>query len=101
MSQSARLPEAWNGCPRCRGINAHLPWNTQVSRAVIVAVGVNEDGKREVLGVHAGHSEAEVFWTEFLRSLADRGLRGVKLVIADDHKGLRAFVGQTVPRTVC
>jgi len=55
-----------------------------------VAVGVNEDGKREVLGVHAGHSEAEVFWTEFLRSLADRGLRGVKLVIADDHKGLRA-----------
>ncbi len=61
-----------------------------VSRAVIVAVAVNEDGKREVLGVHAGHSEAEVFWTEFLRSLADRGLRGVKLVIADDHKGLRA-----------
>ena len=57
---------------------------------MIVAVGVNEDGKREVLGVHAGHSEAEVFWTEFLRSLADRGLRGVKLVIADDHKGLRA-----------
>ena len=47
-----------------------------------MAVGVNEDGKREVLGVHAGHSEAEVFWTEFLRSLADRGLRGVKLVIA-------------------
>jgi transposase-like protein len=61
-----------------------------VSRAVIVAVGVNEDGKREVLGVHAGHSEAEVFWTDFLRSLADRGLRGVRLVIADDHKGLRA-----------
>jgi len=61
-----------------------------ISRAVIVAVAVNEDGKREVLGVHAGHSEAEVFWTEFLRSLADRGLRGVKLVIADDHKGLRA-----------
>jgi transposase-like protein len=61
-----------------------------VSRAVIVAVGVNEDGKREVLGVHAGHSEAEVFWTDFLRGLADRGLRGVKLVIADDHKGLRA-----------
>lgn len=61
-----------------------------VSRAVIVAVAVNEDGKREILGVHAGHSEAEVFWTAFLRSLADRGLRGVKLVIADDHKGLRA-----------
>ena len=57
---------------------------------MIVAVGVNEDGKREVPGVHAGHSEAEAFWTDFLRSLADRGLRGVRLVIADDHKGLRA-----------
>jgi transposase-like protein len=61
-----------------------------VSRAVIVAVAVNEDGKREVLGVATGPSEAETFWTGFLRSLADRGLRGVKLVIADDHKGLRA-----------
>lgn len=61
-----------------------------ISRAVIVAVAVNEDGKREVLGVATGPSEAETFWTDFLRSLADRGLRGVKLVIADDHKGLRA-----------
>jgi putative transposase len=60
------------------------------SVALIVAVAVNTDGRREVLGVATGPSEAEVFWTEFLRSLADRGLRGVKLVIADDHKGLRA-----------
>jgi transposase-like protein len=60
------------------------------SVAVIVAVGVNTDGRREVLGVATGPSEAEVFWTGFLRSLAARGLRGVKLVIADDHKGLRA-----------
>jgi putative transposase len=61
-----------------------------VSRAVIIAVAVNEDGKRVVLGVATGPSEAQTFWTEFLRSLADRGLHGVKLVIADDHKGLRA-----------
>jgi putative transposase len=61
-----------------------------ISRAVIVAVAVNSDGKREVLGIAVGPSEAETFWTDFLRSLADRGLRGVKLVIADDHKGLRA-----------
>ena len=61
-----------------------------VSHAVIIAVGVNEDGKREVLGVATGLSEAEAFWMKFLRSSADRGLRGVKLVIADDHKGLRA-----------
>jgi putative transposase len=61
-----------------------------VSLAVIIAVGVNSDGRREVLGVATGPSEAEPFWKGFLRSLADRGLRGVKLVIADDHKGLRA-----------
>lgn len=61
-----------------------------ISRAVIIAVAVNEDGKREVLGVATGLSEAETFWTDFLRSLADRGLRGVKLVVSDDHKGLRA-----------
>jgi putative transposase len=61
-----------------------------VSTAVIIAVGVNTDGRREVLGVTTGPSEAEPFWTGFLRALADRGLRGVQLVIADDHKGLRA-----------
>jgi putative transposase len=43
-----------------------------------------------VLGVATSPSEAETFWKGFLRSLVDRGLRGVKLVIADDHKGLRA-----------
>ncbi len=57
---------------------------------MILAVAVNEDGKREVLGVATGPSEAETFWTDFLRSLADRGLRGVKLVIADAHRGLGA-----------
>ncbi len=61
-----------------------------ISRAVMTAVAVNEDGKREVLGVATGASEAETFWTEFLRSLADRGLRGVKPLIADDHTGLWA-----------
>jgi transposase-like protein len=60
-----------------------------VSTATIIAVGVNTDGRREVLGVATGPSEAETFWKGFLRALADRGLRGVKLVIADDHKGLR------------
>jgi putative transposase len=57
---------------------------------VIIAVAVNSDGRREVLGVGTGPSEAEAFWLAFLRGLADRGLGGVKLVIADDHKGLRA-----------
>jgi putative transposase len=61
-----------------------------VSMATIVAVGANIDGRREVPGVATGASEAEPFWRAFLRSLADRGLRGVKLIIADDHKGLRS-----------
>ena len=51
-----------------------------VSAAGIVAIGVNTDGRREVLGMDIGPSEAETFWTEFLRQLARRGLRGVKLV---------------------
>ena len=58
-----------------------------VSVAAIVAVAVNLDGRREVLGIAVQPSEAEVFWDEFLRSLADRGLRGTRLIIADDHKG--------------
>ena len=56
-----------------------------VSVAVTIAVGVNGDGRREVLGMAIGASEAETFWTDFLRSLARRGLRGVKLVISDAH----------------
>lgn len=70
-----------------------------VSLAVIVAVGVNTDERREVLGVATGASEAEVFWKGFLRSLADRGLRGLKLVVADDHKGLRAAAAKVFSAT--
>ena len=61
-----------------------------ISVAVIIAVGVNSDGRREVLGMAVGASEAETFWTDFLRSLARRGSRGVKLVISDAHEGLKA-----------
>ena len=63
-----------------------------VSVAVIVAVGVNSDGRREVLGMTVGHSEAEPFWVEFLRSLTRRGLRGGKLVTSDAHEGLKAAI---------
>jgi hypothetical protein len=61
-----------------------------VSVAMIIAVGVNDDGRREVLGMTVGASEAETFWTEFLRSLARRGVRGVKLAISDAHEGLKS-----------
>ncbi|MBR1024707.1 IS256 family transposase [Bradyrhizobium viridifuturi] len=65
-----------------------------VSTAVIVAVGVNTDGRREVLGMDIGPSEAETFWTEFLRKLRRRGLRGVQLVISDAHEGIKAAVAK-------
>ena len=70
-----------------------------VSVAVTLAVAVNDQGRREVLGMAVGASEAETFWTDFLRSLARRGLRGVKLVISDDHKGLKAAVTRILGAT--
>ena len=71
-----------------------------VSAAVIVAVGANTEGRREILGLTVGPSEAEPFWTDFPRTLANRGLRGVKLVIADAHPGLRAAVDKVLGATV-
>jgi transposase-like protein len=67
-----------------------------VSVAVIIAVGVNGAGRREVLGLAIGASEAETFWTDFLRKLARRGLRGVKLVISDAHEGIKAAVSKVL-----
>jgi putative transposase len=70
-----------------------------VSVAVIIAVGVNADGRREVLGMDIGPSEAETFWTAFLRKLARRGLRGVKLAISDAHEGIKAAVSKVFNAT--
>ena len=61
-----------------------------VSMAVIVAVAVNTDGRREILGITVMPSEAEAFWSDFLRSLTRRGLRGVQMIISDAHEGLKA-----------
>jgi putative transposase len=63
-----------------------------VSRAVVIATGITANGDREVLGVDIGDSEDETFWTRFLRSLRDRGLGGVRLVISDAHAGLTASI---------
>jgi putative transposase len=70
-----------------------------ISVAVIIAVAVNTDGVRELLGVAVGPSEAEPFWTSFLRSLRDRGLLGVKLVISDAHLGLKAAIAKVFTAT--
>ena len=66
-----------------------------VSVAAIVAVAVNTDGKREVVGLHIGPSEAETFWSTFLKGLLRRGLRGVKLVISEAHEGLKSAIRRT------
>ena len=63
-----------------------------VSVAAIIAVAANTDGKREVIGLSIGDSEAMPFWMEFLRSLVKRGLTGVKLVVSDAHEGLKAAI---------
>jgi transposase-like protein len=67
--------------------------------AVAIAIGVDDDGRREVLGMDIGPSEAETFWTEFLRKLTRRGLRGVKLAISDAHEGLKAAIVRVLNAT--
>ena len=59
---------------------------------VIIAVAVNTEGKREIVGLHIGPSEAEIFWSTFLKSLVKHGLRGTKLVISDAHEGLKSAI---------
>jgi len=89
------------GCMGTRRIDATYVKVRQIGRivsvAVIIAVGVNTDGRREVLGMSIGASEAETFCTDFLRQLARRGLRGVKLVISDAHEGIKAAVSPPAP----
>lgn len=63
-----------------------------VSRALLLAIAVNENGEREVLGVDVAEGEMESSWRAFLRGLVRRGLRGVQLVISDAHEGLRAAI---------
>jgi len=70
-----------------------------VSVAAIIAVAVNMDGRREILGLEVMPSEAEPFWTAFLRSLTRRGLRGVKLVISDAHEGLKKAAAKVLGAT--
>ena len=64
--------------------------------AVLTAIGVRPDGKRSVLGCSVAMSEAEPHWRKFLESLLSRGMRGVKLVVSDDHAGLKAARSATL-----
>jgi transposase-like protein len=70
-----------------------------VSVAAIIAVAVNAEGRREIVGLHLGPSEAETFWATFLKSLVKRGLKGVRLVISDAHEGLKAAIRRVLGAT--
>ena len=73
-------------------------WARRVENvATLVAYGVNEDGFRELLGVHIGAQESEASWSELLELLVDRGLTGVRLVISDEHAGLKAAARKWFP----
>jgi putative transposase len=65
-----------------------------VNKCVVIAYGVHETGRREILGIDVGESETEAFWREFLRSLIARGLAGVQLVVSDAHEGLKAAIAR-------
>lgn len=67
------------------------------SLAVLKAVGINKEGCREILGLSCSLSEAEVHWRAFLEDLIRRGMHGVRLIISDDHAGLRAALRATLP----
>jgi putative transposase len=69
-------------------------------RAVLIAIGVNLDGRRCVLGVALANRESQTSWKDFLTSLLERGLRGVEYVVSDDHAGLKQAVPQVLPGTV-
>ena len=70
-----------------------------VSVAAIIAVAVDAEGRREIVGLHIGPSEAETFWATFLKSLLRRGLRGVKLVVSDAHEGLKGAIARVLGAT--
>jgi putative transposase len=70
-----------------------------VSVAAIIAVAVDAEGRREIVGLHLGPSEAETFWTTFLKGLLRRGLKGVKLVVSDAHEGLKGAIRRVLGAT--
>ena len=67
------------------------------SQAVLIAIGINWEGQRQVLGVELANRESQSSWREFLLALKQRGLSGVELVVTDDHAGLRKALGEILP----
>lgn len=70
------------------------------SRAVLLAIGIDWDGRRQVLGVELANRESATSWREFLVSLKERGLKGVELAVSDDHAGLKKAIAHVLPEAV-
>ena len=70
------------------------------SQAVLVAIGINWDGRRCVLGVELSNRESRSSWTNFVKGLKARGLQGVEVVVSDDHAGLKRAVAELLPEAV-
>ena len=71
-----------------------------VSQAVLIAIGIDWDGRRQILGVELANRESRSSWRDFLRGLKARGLNGVELVVSDDHAGLKAAIREVLPEAV-
>ena len=67
------------------------------SQAVLIAVGIDWDGRRQILSVEMAGRESRSAWKDFLVRLKERGLKGVELVVSDDHAGLVAAIGEVIP----
>ncbi len=68
-----------------------------MSQAVLIAVGIDLDGRRQILPVEMANRESRSAWRDFLVGLKTRGLKGVELVVSDDHAGLVAAIGEVTP----
>src|SRR3982750_3689217 len=92
---SGEWPYLWPGAPHpAQGEGGRI-----LSVAAIIAVACDAEGRRQIVGLHIGPSEAETFWATFLKSLVKRGLRGVKLVISDAHEGLKGGIRRVLGAT--
>jgi len=67
---------------------------------VLIAIGIDWDGRRQILGVELANRESRTSWSDFLRGLKARGLNGVELVVSDDHAGLKAAIREVLPEAV-
>ena len=70
------------------------------SHAVLIAIGIDWEGRRQILGVELANRETTSSWKEFLLTLKGRGLKGVELVVSDDHAGLRKAIAEVIPEAI-